>query len=96
MGSMFPFTRLAKDANALVYNEAKNFDVRDVSHGKFKYTHKIPKGEEGAITSLTLDFTKLTFAIDVMNIDLTGLACPLELEYKDWAIMLRPAKRARR
>ena len=60
---MSPLPRLA-DANVQVYHEANNFDVCDVNHGKFKYTHKIPKGEEGAITPLTLDFTKLTFAIN--------------------------------
>jgi hypothetical protein len=71
---------VGEDANVLVYNEVNNFDVCDVNHGKFKYSHKIPKGGAGAITSLTLDFNKLTFAITTKNIDLTGLACPLELE----------------
>jgi hypothetical protein len=71
---------VGEDANVLAYNEANNFDVCDVNHGKFKYTHKIPKGGAGAITSLTLDFNKLTFAITTKNIDLTSLACPLELE----------------
>jgi hypothetical protein len=73
---------VGEDANVLVYNEANDFDVCDVNHGKFQYTHKIPKGGAGAITSLKFDFNKLTFAIITKNIDLTGLACPLELEIR--------------
>jgi endoglucanase len=44
------------------------------SKNKFKYTHKQP-----GITSLTMDFNKKTFVISAKNIDLTGLACPLQL-----------------
>jgi len=44
------------------------------SKNKFKYTHKQP-----GITSLTIDFNKKTFAIKAQNVDLTGLACPLQL-----------------
>jgi hypothetical protein len=70
---------VTEDGNVLIYNESNQFDVNDVAKGKFKYTHKIPRGGEGAITSLALDFTKLTFAIKAKNIDLTGLGCPLKL-----------------
>jgi hypothetical protein len=70
---------VTSDGNVQIYHEINNFDVRDVNHGKFKYTHKIPKGGEGAITSLTFDFTKLTFAITAKDVNLTGLGCPLQL-----------------
>ena len=71
---------VTEDGNVLVYNEVNNFDVCDVNHGKFKYAYKVPKGGAGAVTSLKLDFNKLTFSIATKNIDLTGLTCPLELE----------------
>ena len=35
----------------------------------------------GKITSLTLDLRKRTFAITGKNLNLTGLACPLELKF---------------
>ncbi len=35
----------------------------------------------GKITSLTMDFRKRTFAITGKNLNLTGLACPLELNF---------------
>ena len=58
----------------LAYEETIAFSASNVKKGKFKYTHKQP-----GITSLTIDFNKKTFAIKSKNIDLTGLACPLQL-----------------
>ena len=71
---------LADGNEVLIYPETINFNSTQVKNGKYKYTHKIPKGGEGAITSLTMDFNKKTFAIKAKNVDLTGLACPLRLE----------------
>jgi hypothetical protein len=53
-----------------------------VVKGTFKYTHKLVKGQRGAITSWVIDFTKGTFEIKANNVDLTGLGCPLQLETK--------------
>ncbi|MGB7582059.1 MAG: hypothetical protein WBL85_06395 [Sedimentisphaerales bacterium] len=81
-----------KDANAVVVTITSTTDdypytetLSDFSptavNSKHKYTHtgKLVKGQEGKITSLTLDFRKGKFAIAAKNIDLTGLASPLEL-----------------
>jgi hypothetical protein len=68
--------------DAVIYQESLNIDAsRQVSGGKLKYSYKIPKGGAGAITSLTIDGSKRTFAIKSKNIDLTGLACPLKLYF---------------
>jgi hypothetical protein len=64
----------------LVYNETLDCNSLDIVKGKLKYTYKIPRGGDGAITSLTIDFNKRTFALKSKSIDLTGLACPLKLE----------------
>ena len=48
---------------------------------KLKYTHKIPRSGAGAITSLVIDSQKNTFSINAQNVDLTGLACPVELKF---------------
>jgi len=67
------------DGNA-IYSESIAFDAdTDVVNNKYKYSYKVPSGGEGAINSLTMDFNKKTFAIKAKNIDLTGLACPLQL-----------------
>ncbi len=50
------------------------------SKGKYTHTAKLTKGQAGKITSLTLNLRKGTFAVTAKNIDLTGLACPLELK----------------
>ena len=71
---------LADGGEVLIYPETIEFDSTQVKKSKYKYTYKIPMGGEGAITSLTMDFNKKTFAIKAKNIDLTGLACPLRLE----------------
>jgi hypothetical protein len=63
-----------------IYPESIAFDAdTDVVKNKYNYSHKIPKGQAGAITSLKMDFIKKTFEIKTNNIDLTGLACPLQL-----------------
>jgi len=67
----------------VIYTETLSDFNATVVNSKHKYTHtgKIIKGQEGKITSMTLDFRKGTFAIAAKNIDLTGLACPLELKF---------------
>ncbi|MBN2019838.1 MAG: hypothetical protein JW749_06395 [Sedimentisphaerales bacterium] len=66
-----------------VYSETISFgDYYDPVKNRFKYTHKVTKSDpNGAITSLMLNFSKdpMTFSIKTKNIDLTGLACPLQL-----------------
>jgi hypothetical protein len=67
----------------VVYTEDLNDFNSTVVNSKHKYTHtgKLIKGKMGKITSLTLDFRKGTFAITGKNLNLTGLACPLELKF---------------
>ncbi len=73
-------TSLADDA--VIYEEALDINVsRQVTGSKIKYSYKIPRGAAGAITSFTIDADKKTFAIKSKNIDLTGLACPLQLYF---------------
>ena len=64
-------TSLADDE--VGYSASLGFDIV-----KNKYTYK---GGTAGITSLTIDFAKRTFAIKAKNINLTGLACPLKLEF---------------
>ena len=65
------YTETLSDFNAAVVN----------SQGKYTHSAKVTKGQAGKITSLTLDFHKRTFAIKAKNIDLTGLACPVEVNF---------------
>jgi hypothetical protein len=67
----------------LVYSEYLNDFSATTVNKKHKYTHsaKLTKGQAGKITSLTLDFGKGTFAVAGKNLDLTGLASPLELRF---------------
>ena len=65
---------------SIIYQESIDFNSSQVVNNKYKYSYKIPKGGEGAITSLTIDFSKKTFALKSKNIDLTGLGCPLRLD----------------
>ncbi|MBN2020512.1 MAG: carboxypeptidase regulatory-like domain-containing protein [Sedimentisphaerales bacterium] len=62
-----------------IYTESIAFDESNVVNGRFKYTYKLVRGAPGAITALTIDFTNKTFTIKSKNIDLTGLACNLQL-----------------
>ncbi|MBN2020511.1 MAG: hypothetical protein JW749_09825, partial [Sedimentisphaerales bacterium] len=66
----------------LVYTESiDDFNAAtDVIRNKYKYSCKIPKGAEGAITSMKLDFVKNTLAITAKNIDLTGLQSPIHID----------------
>lgn len=65
----------------LIYSEDIDFNATVANEtGKFKYSYKIPRGSEGAITSLKFDFVKGTFAIKAKNVDLTGLASPVQLD----------------
>ena len=63
-----------------IYYESINCNSSRVKGGKFGYKYKIPKDHAGAITSLTIDPIKRTFAITATNVDLTGLSCPVHLE----------------
>ncbi|MGD0078308.1 MAG: hypothetical protein ABSB91_06750 [Sedimentisphaerales bacterium] len=72
---------------SVIYSETIDFnDHNDVvlKHGKYSYSHKITKADpNGAITSLKMAFSKTpqTFAITAKNINLTGLASPVRLEF---------------
>jgi len=67
----------------VVYPETLSDFNPTLVNSKGKYTHlaKVYKGQPGKITSLTLDFRKRTFAIKANNLDLTGLACPVQLGF---------------
>jgi hypothetical protein len=67
--------------DAVIYSETiEDFnDYYNSGTGKFKYSYKVPSGAEGAITSLKFDFSRRTFALKLKNVNLTGLACPLQL-----------------
>jgi len=67
----------------VVYAETLSDFNPALVNSKGKYTHlaKAYKGQPGKITSLTLDFRKRTFAIKANNLDLTGLACPVQLGF---------------
>jgi hypothetical protein len=69
----------SSDGNQIYY-EAIDCNSSRVSKGKFGYKYKIPKGSEGAITALTIDPVKRTFAMKMQKVDLTGLACPVQLQ----------------
>ncbi|MGA2071725.1 MAG: hypothetical protein ABSG97_10285, partial [Sedimentisphaerales bacterium] len=71
----------------VIYSETIDFnDHNDVvlKHGKYNYSHRITRAEpNGAITSLKIGFSKnpQTFALTAKNINLTGLACPVKLNF---------------
>ncbi len=63
-----------------IHSESIAFDAgTDLIKNKYNYSYKVPSGEAGAITSLKMDLSRKTFEIKAKNIDLTGLACPLQL-----------------
>jgi hypothetical protein len=64
----------------LIRHEVISFDYSKVVKNNYKYTP--PKGTNRGITSLTMNFSKKTFAIKMKDIDLTGLGCPLRLDIK--------------
>jgi hypothetical protein len=65
------------DSN-IIYHETISFDSSKIVKNNYKYTP--PKGTNRGITSLTMNFSKKTFAIKAQNVDLTGLGCPLRLD----------------
>jgi hypothetical protein len=72
---------ISADGNDIFF-EANEFNyMRNVKGGKYTHSYKIPKGNptQGAITSMTIDFKKSTFAVTIKSADLTGLNCPLQL-----------------
>jgi len=64
----------------VIYSETLDCNSSDIASGKLKYSYKIPKGGDGAITSFTIDFNKKTIALKSKSVDLTGLASPLKLD----------------
>jgi hypothetical protein len=71
---------ISTDREQIYYKSIECNSSPYVKKGKFVYTHKIPKGQPGEITSLTIDPAKRTFAMAATNVDLTGLSCPVHLE----------------
>ena len=70
------------DGNVIYTETLRDFNPTLVNAtGKYTHSAKVTKGLAGKITSLTLDFRKRTFAIQAKNIDLTGLACPVQLGF---------------
>ena len=65
-----------------VYSEAIPTSMFVSKKGKFTYTHKIPKGSAGAITSFVIDTNKHTFTLKAQKVDLTGLYCPFNVEFE--------------
>jgi len=64
-----------------IYYETLDINAStNVSGGVLAYSYKIPSGEPGAITSLKIDTNKRTMAIKAKNIDLTGLACNVQID----------------
>ncbi len=66
----------------VVYTETLTDFSPTIVNTKHKYAHtgKLVKGQEGKITSLTMDFSKGKFAITAKNINLTGLASPIAIK----------------
>ena len=70
------------DGNVIYAETLNDFNAAAVNaKGKYTHTAKTAKGQAGKITSLILDFRKRTFAIKAKNLDLTGLACPVQLGF---------------
>lgn len=67
----------------LVYTETLTDFNPALVNSKAKFTHlaKVSNSQPGKITSLTLDFHKRTFALKAANLNLTGLACPVQLGF---------------
>jgi hypothetical protein len=71
---------ISGDDEIIYTEEIDPFDYLNTARRTFKYSYKIPRGEEGAITSFKIDFNKNIFSIKAQNLDLTGLTCPVTLE----------------
>jgi hypothetical protein len=72
---------LVSGDDEIIYTEEIDpIDYLDTARRIFKYSYKIPRGEEGAITSFAIDFNRNMFSIKAQNLDLTGLTCPVTLE----------------
>ncbi len=72
---------VSADGNVIFFESVDFNCAIDVKKNNFKHKYKIGKYNptQGAITSLTIDFRKKTFAVKISSADLTGLACPLQL-----------------
>ncbi|MBN1392090.1 MAG: hypothetical protein JW947_04725 [Sedimentisphaerales bacterium] len=64
-----------------VYSEAILVSSFISENGKFTYTYRIPKGEQGRITSLVIDTNKHIFSLKAREINLSGLHCPFNIEF---------------
>jgi hypothetical protein len=67
--------RIVGDGNR-IYTETIDINDATITGNVLRYT-----GPTGAITSLTINLDANTFAIKARNIDLTGLACPVQLKF---------------
>jgi hypothetical protein len=70
------------DDEVIYTEELNDFNPTIVnSNGTYKHTARALKGQQGKITSLTLNFRRGTFSLTTKNVDLTGLACPFEIKF---------------
>jgi hypothetical protein len=69
------------DDNLVIYSESIDCNATRLKSGKFKYGTKIAKNSNGSISSLQIDFNKKKFSLNAKNVDLTGLACPLRINF---------------
>ncbi|MGD0077638.1 MAG: hypothetical protein ABSB91_03315 [Sedimentisphaerales bacterium] len=63
-----------------VYSKTIATSLFVVKSGKYTYTHKIPKGGQGGITSFVIDTNRHTFSLKLQKVDLSGLRCPFNAE----------------
>jgi PKD repeat protein len=66
--------------NHLVFSESIKFNPNSMRKGKYNYSHKFRSGKPGGIASFQLDLNKHTFALQIQNVDLTGLTWPMSVE----------------
>jgi hypothetical protein len=66
--------------NHLVFSESIKFNPNSVRRGRYVYNRRLKKNEPGGITSFQLDVNKHTFALQIQNVDLTGLSWPMSVE----------------
>ncbi len=62
--------------DALIYSQDCAY-TWDTVRNRFTWAYKLAKNQPGQITSLTLDFSAMTFAMTVTNVNLTGLSSPI-------------------
>jgi hypothetical protein len=75
---------ISGDGNLIYAETIDDFNSARFVRGKYGYSHRITRTDpNGAIISLKMDSRKtpVPFAITAKNINLTGLACPVQLEF---------------